>query len=91
MGGEARDHLFQAVTAGDFQKRVGEHEREHRLGDDAAGRDARLEASGSIRPAEEVSIKIFGPGGVVYDNQMGAGDDADPTAVIESGNIVIHR
>ncbi len=40
---------------------------------------------------DKFRIKIFGPGGVVYDNQMGVGDDADPTTLITSGSIAIHR
>jgi len=27
---------------------------------------------------------------MIYDNQLGAGLDADPTTVIQSGSIVIH-
>jgi len=40
---------------------------------------------------DKFRIKIFGPGGVVYDNQMGATDAVDPTTVIGAGNIVIHK
>jgi hypothetical protein len=36
-------------------------------------------------------IKITGAGGVVYDNQMGAADNADPSTVIASGHIVIRK
>ena len=38
------------------------------------------------------SIKIWdASGAVVYDNQMGASDDSDPTTVITSGSIVLHK
>jgi hypothetical protein len=40
---------------------------------------------------DKFRLKITGPGGVVYDNQMGAGDSADPSTVIDGGNIVIHK
>ncbi|OGG55213.1 MAG: hypothetical protein A3F84_08320 [Candidatus Handelsmanbacteria bacterium RIFCSPLOWO2_12_FULL_64_10] len=38
-------------------------------------------------------IKVWnkGTGGVIYDNQMGADDDADATDAIEGGSIVIHN
>ena len=52
------------------------------------GIDGEVSGGGGL---DKFRIKIFGPGGVVYDNQMGAGDDAVPTTVITSGNIVIHR
>jgi hypothetical protein len=39
---------------------------------------------------DKFRLKITGPGGVVYDNQMGAGDNADPSTVID-GNIVVHK
>jgi hypothetical protein len=38
-------------------------------------------------------IKIWDAagGGVVYDNQAGAADTADPTTSLGGGNIVIHK
>jgi hypothetical protein len=39
---------------------------------------------------DKFRIKIMGSGGVVYDNQVGASDTADPTTVINNGSIVIH-
>ncbi len=36
-------------------------------------------------------IKIWGAGGIVYDNQMGADDQSDPTTGLGGGSIVIHR
>lgn len=37
-------------------------------------------------------IKIMDSGsGVIYDNQMGVGDDAVPTTAIQGGSIVIHK
>ena len=36
-------------------------------------------------------IKITGPGGIVYDNQPGAGDNDDPNTALGGGNIVIHK
>ena len=35
-------------------------------------------------------IKITGPGGIVYDNMMGAGDNDDPSTALGGGSIVIH-
>lgn len=50
--------------------------------------DGKLPGGGS----DKLRIKIWntGTGGVVYDNQMGAADAADPTMVIGGGDIVIH-
>jgi uncharacterized delta-60 repeat protein len=39
---------------------------------------------------DKFRLKITGPGGVVYDNQPGAPDTADPSTVPGGGNIVIH-
>jgi hypothetical protein len=39
-------------------------------------------------------IKIWDKGNgdaVVYDNQLGAGDDTDPTTAIGGGNIIVHK
>ncbi len=36
-------------------------------------------------------LKITGPGGLVYDNQMGANDGDDPTTALGGGSIVIHK
>jgi hypothetical protein len=36
-------------------------------------------------------IKITGPGGIVYDNQMGLDDNGDPTTALGGGSIVIHK
>lgn len=41
--------------------------------------------------SDKFRIKITGPGGLVYDNMLGADDNADPTTVISGGNIVIHK
>ena len=40
---------------------------------------------------DKFRIKITGPGGVVYDNQMGAADGEDPTTAIAGGHIVIRK
>jgi len=39
---------------------------------------------------DKFRIKIWSSGGVVYDNQMGAGDDTTPTTQLGGGSIVIH-
>jgi hypothetical protein len=38
-------------------------------------------------------IKIWNKdtGAIVYDNQIGAGDDSDPQTTLGSGSIVIHK
>jgi hypothetical protein len=41
--------------------------------------------------ADKFRIKIFGPGGVVYDNQMNDPDSNDPTTVLGGGSIQIHN
>jgi hypothetical protein len=48
--------------------------------------DGQVTGGGGV---DKFRIKIMGPTGVHYDNQMGAGDDANPTTAIESGKIVI--
>jgi hypothetical protein len=42
---------------------------------------------------DKFRIKIWdkATGGLVYDNQLGAADDADPTTSIGGGSIVIHK
>jgi hypothetical protein len=39
---------------------------------------------------DKFRIKIWDEDGVIYDNQLGASDSADPTTVIGGGSIVIH-
>ena len=42
---------------------------------------------------DKFRIKIWDKttGGVIYDNQLGAGDDAEPSTVLGGGSITIHR
>ncbi len=40
---------------------------------------------------DKFRLKITGPGGVVYDNNLGASDSADANTLIDGGNIVIHK
>ena len=40
---------------------------------------------------DKFRLKITGPVGVVYDNQMGASDADTPTMAIQGGSIVIHK
>ena len=40
---------------------------------------------------DKFRIKITGPSGVVYNNQMGAADGADPSTAIAGGHIVIRK
>jgi len=35
-------------------------------------------------------LKVWGPGGVIYDNQMGDGDNASASTALGGGSIVIH-
>jgi hypothetical protein len=41
--------------------------------------------------ADKFRIKIWGSGGVIYDNQMNDPDSNDPTTVLGGGSIVIHH
>jgi len=50
--------------------------------------DGELPGGGGL---DKFRIKISSPGGVVYDNQTGAADSADPSTVIASGHIVIRK
>lgn len=70
-----------------------------------AGSKAKFKGMGTINGAGSYSfmlsaidgqpdlfrIKITGSGGLVYDNQFGAADDADPTTAIAGGSIVVHK
>jgi hypothetical protein len=40
---------------------------------------------------DRIRIKIWGPGGIVYDNNMGADDNGDPSTPLGGGSIVIHK
>jgi hypothetical protein len=52
--------------------------------------DGQVQGGGGV---DKFRIRIWDKvsGGLVYDNQMGAGDDADPTTAIGGGSIVIHK
>jgi hypothetical protein len=51
--------------------------------------DGQINGGGGV---DKFRIKIWdiATGAVVYDNQMGAADNADPTTAIAGGSIVIH-
>lgn len=57
--------------------------------------DFILTAIDGARPggggSDKFRLKITGPGGVVYDNNMGQSDAADPSTLIDGGRIVIHQ
>ena len=40
---------------------------------------------------DQFRIKVFDAGGVIYDNQLGSSDDADPVMALGGGSIVIHK
>jgi hypothetical protein len=52
--------------------------------------DGQLSGGGGV---DKFRIKIFdnATGNLVYDNQLGAADTADPTTAIAGGSIVIHK
>ncbi|MBV9788869.1 MAG: Ig-like domain-containing protein, partial [Chloroflexi bacterium] len=52
--------------------------------------DGQINGGGGV---DKFRIKIWNKtsGAVVYDNQLGAGDDAEPTTTLQGGSIVIHR
>jgi hypothetical protein len=52
--------------------------------------DGQVNGGGGV---DKFRIKIWdkGTGNVIYDNQMGAGDTADPNTAIAGGSIVIHK
>ena len=52
--------------------------------------DGQISGGGGV---DKFRIKIWDKmtGTVVYDNQLGAGDDADPTTALGGGSIVIHK
>uniref|UniRef100_UPI003F6F50B6 HYR domain-containing protein n=1 Tax=Cyclobacterium plantarum TaxID=2716263 RepID=UPI003F6F50B6 len=49
--------------------------------------DGKLKGDGSDR----FRIKIWDNDGVIYDNEMGASDEAESTTVIGGGSVVIHK
>lgn len=51
--------------------------------------DGQVNGGGGV---DKFRIKIWdkGTGNIIYDNQMGGGDTADPTTAIAGGSIVIH-
>jgi hypothetical protein len=50
--------------------------------------DGQVNGGGGV---DKFRIKIWGSGGMVYDNQMGGGDNADPATAIQGGSIVVHK
>ena len=52
------------------------------------GIDGDLPGGGGL---DKLRIKISDSSGVVYDNQLGTADSADPSTVITSGHVVIRR
>jgi hypothetical protein len=50
--------------------------------------DGQVSGGGSV---DRFRIKITGPGGLVYDNQLNAPEGADPTTALGGGSIVIHK
>ena len=50
--------------------------------------DGQVAGGGGV---DKFRIKVWEPGGVIYDNQMGASDAADPTTQIGGGSIMIRR
>ena len=49
--------------------------------------DGQIPGGGGV---DKFRIKIWSAGDVVYDNQMGALDDANPTTQLGGGSIMIH-
>jgi hypothetical protein len=50
--------------------------------------DGQVNGGGGV---DKFRIKIWGDSGLIYDNQLGAGDTEDPTTVLGGGSIVIHK
>jgi hypothetical protein len=53
-----------------------------------------LELPGLRRGADKFRIKIWDKSNgdaIVYDNQIGAGDDAEPTTLLGGGQVTIHE
>jgi VCBS repeat-containing protein len=40
---------------------------------------------------DQFRLKVFDDNGVIYDNELGASDDADPVTALGGGSIVIHK
>lgn len=50
--------------------------------------DGELDGTG----ADKFRIRIWGPeGGVIYDNEVTAGEYDDPRTVVEDGSIIVHK
>jgi hypothetical protein len=50
--------------------------------------DGQVSGGGGV---DKFRIRIWNDSGVIYDNQMNAPDDSDPTTAIGGGSIVIHK
>ena len=50
--------------------------------------DGQLNGGGSV---DKFRIKIWDSSSIIYDNQLGADDNAEPTTAIAGGQIVIHK
>ena len=48
--------------------------------------DGDLDGTGE----DKFRIRIWGSGGVIYDNEITAGEYDDPTTAIEEGSIIVH-
>jgi len=50
--------------------------------------DRQVAGGGGV---DRFRIKIWSDGGVIYDNQPGSSDGADPSTALGGGSIVIHK
>jgi photosystem II stability/assembly factor-like uncharacterized protein len=50
--------------------------------------DGQLSGGGGL---DKFRLKIWGDNGIIYDNQLNALDNSDPTTVLGGGNIIIHK
>jgi hypothetical protein len=50
--------------------------------------DGQVDGGGGV---DKFRMKVWNAGGVVYDNQMGASNDADPATVLGAGSIIVHK
>ena len=49
-----------------------------------------IDGDDTARKPDKFRMKITGPGGIVYDNQMNLPDTGDPATILDGGSIVVH-
>lgn len=49
-----------------------------------------IDGDDASKKPDKFRMKITGPSGIVYDNQMNLPDTGDPATILDGGSIVVH-